>query len=151
MRPLSGSSLGPAYQVVDLNGDEWDLWFEAAGVWPYYKRPSPYGEAARVVAGAGSAIGSDLMLVRPDDRALIIECKYSAQAETVARGGYEQALAYSVEAKTGLVDSAWAAVVAPVSVVSELGRTETKVGPLFIADPSHLAEILKEVMHDASP
>ena len=33
------------------------------------------------------------MLIRLDERALLIECKYSWQASVVARAGYEQALA----------------------------------------------------------
>lgn len=150
VRPLSGASQGPAYRVAEATGEEWDLWFEAAGVWSYYKRSSPYGEVARVIAGAGSAIGSDLMLIRPGDRALIIECKYSAQAETVARAGYEQALAYAAEAKSGLVSVVLGAVVAPTGVANSLGHTQTEVGPIAIAGPSHLKDLLTEVTQRAT-
>ena len=40
-------------------------------------------------------------LVRRTDRAIIIECKYSANPTYVGRNGYEQALAYMSEARSG--------------------------------------------------
>lgn len=74
-RPLGAPSGGPAYSFDYATGQHAHLWFEAAGAWSYYGQASPYVEATRGVEGAGNPIGADLMLLVPNRRALLVECK----------------------------------------------------------------------------
>ena len=57
LRPLSSSSAGgPTYEII-VNGESWDLWFEAGGAWRYYGkacsvRPSRFGSPrGRAISG----------------------------------------------------------------------------------------------------
>jgi hypothetical protein len=145
LRPLGASKSGPAFSVTDCDGEEWDLWFEAAGAWSYYEREEPYKNAAAGVAGAGSALGCDLMLAQLDRRALLIECKYSSEGSVVARGGYLQALAYAAEASemSGAVTSV---VVGPEGVVESPGWTDALPGLIGIISPAQLPELLEHCL-----
>jgi len=67
---------------------------------------------------------------------------FSDNATTVARGGYEQALAYLAEARTGLIESGEAIVVGPAEIVDALGTAETTVGRVHIACPRHVPDVL---------
>lgn len=116
--PLGDSSGGPAYLVIDHEDHEWDLWFEAAGAWKYYDVEELYPQVAAGVPGAGGALGTDLMLIRRGERALLLECKHSWNPAVVARGGYLQALAYAVEA-LDLAPAVTSVVVGPERVVLE--------------------------------
>lgn len=118
--PLGDSSRGPAYLVTDHEDREWDLWFEAAGAWGYYDVEELYPKVAHGVPGAGGALGTDLMLIRPGESALLLECKHSFRPAVVARGGYLQALAYAVEA-LDLAPAVTSVVVGPEGVVVEPG------------------------------
>jgi hypothetical protein len=137
-RPIGASSNGPAYTFNQGSGRLAHVWFEAAPAWTFYKRPSPYVEAAEGVPGAGSPIGADVMVIIPNERALIIECKYSRNPQTVARGGYEQTVAYAAEAAARLVPFVEGIVVGPEGVVLESRRTTLTVGGITIAPPSTL-------------
>jgi Holliday junction resolvase len=144
IRPLSGGRLGPAYEFMSGVGEKWDLWFEAAGAWSYYKQKSPYGEAAKGVEGAGRALGSDILLIQSPKRALIIECKFSANPTYVARNGYEQVLAYAAEMKGKLATDVQGVVVGPQSVVATVGVAETVVGRVSIIPPSAIRSLAIE-------
>ncbi|WP_242334576.1 hypothetical protein [Anaeromyxobacter sp. SG66] len=144
LRPLSGGSSGPAYSVLAKDGRVWDLWFEAGGMWSSYGAPSPYAAAAAGVPGAGGPLGADVALVRPGEDAVLFECKYSWSPQVVARAGYEQALAYLAEAKTGLVKRARAVVVGPEGVVEHPSTTNTFAGTITIARPNDLLDIVCE-------
>jgi hypothetical protein len=146
--PLSGGNQRPAYEVTDSGGRRWDLWFEAAGAWSYYQRASPYGQAAIGVHGAGRALGADLMLIRLDAEALIIECKYSRNPEVVARTGYEQLLAYATEIGTRMAPKVTAAVVGPEDVVLEIGFVETLVGSVGIVPPSAVPALVARALRN---
>lgn len=139
VRPLARRTRrGPAYVVTAPDGSKWDLWFEAASSWGYNRYgspPSPYAEAGSGLGGGGGAIGADLMLIRPSERALVIECKYSARTEYVGRQAYRQVMCYALEtcrmAKT--VDGL---VVAPTGVVAPAGGfTEVACGRVGIVPP----------------
>jgi hypothetical protein len=145
-RPLGDAAAGPAYVVVDADAREWDLWFEAAGAWRRYGRVSPYTLAAVGVPGAGQPIGTDLMLARPGERALLIECKYSLNPAVVARGGYEQVLAYATEAHEFAPDNVTAVVIGPAGVVEHAGYTDTLAGPVAIAPPESIPAIVQDAM-----
>jgi hypothetical protein len=49
LHQVGAGTLGPAYNVRTISGEQWDLWFEAGGVWTFYGAASPY-----VVATAGT-------------------------------------------------------------------------------------------------
>ena len=119
-----------------------ELWFEASGAWNYYGRASPYVEVARGVAGAGHPIGADLMVVVPDRSVLLIECKYSHDAQLVARGGYEQAVAYAAEAASRLAPCVVSVVVGPEEVVKSSHRTTLSVGTVGIVSPAEVGVIV---------
>jgi hypothetical protein len=148
LRPLGDALSGPAFQVTDTRGRQWDLWFEAAGAWARYGRTCPYTRATVGVPGAGSPLGSDLLLIRPGDRALVVECKYSLSPSLVARGGYEQAAAYAVEAHELAPGNVRAVVVGPRGVIEVAGWTPTVVGRLEIVPPETLEAIISEVLED---
>jgi hypothetical protein len=118
--PLGDSSRGPAYRITDHEDREWDLWFEASGAWRHYDVEEHYPKAAHGVPGAGGPLGTDLMLIRPGERALLLECKHSRNPTIVARGGYLQALAYATEA-LDLAEAVTSVVVGPEGVVLEAG------------------------------
>lgn len=145
LRPLAGASTGPALMVKD--GERlWELWFEAAGVWSHRGVKSPYGEAARGVRKAERALGADLLLIREKEKALVIECKYSWRAEVVARGGYEQVLAYAAEMKSRLVSEVVSVVVGPEEVVQQMGTTTLLLGPVSIIPPSKMASVVEDFL-----
>ena len=102
LRPLSPDSCGPAYKIADPYGRGWDLWFKASGVWHYSEALSPYVEATLGLPGASRALGADLLLICTGAHALIVECKYSAFQEVVARDGYYQAMTYATEIRSRL-------------------------------------------------
>jgi hypothetical protein len=145
-RPLGDSLRGPAYEVTDAGGRRWDLWFEAAGAWSRYGFDSPYVSAAAGVPGAGQPLGTDLMLVRPGDRALLLECKYSWNPSVVARGGYEQIVAYATEAHEIAPGNVTAVVVGPAGVVQHVGFAETLAGPIGIIPPEAIPPLIENAL-----
>lgn len=146
LRPLGASLAGPAFLVTDADDRDWDLWFEAAGAWSYYGRADPYASAVAGVPGAGTAIGTDLMLIRPDECALLIECKYSSNPAVVARGGYEQALAYAAEAHELTAGAVTAAVVGPAGVVKSAAWADTLAGPVGVVPPDAIPVVVENAL-----
>ena len=145
LSPLGAAIHGPAFAVVDSEGEEWDLWFEAAGAWSHYGGNEPYKQAAAGVEGAGSALGCDVMLVQPGRRALLIECKYSNSGSVVARSGYLQALAYATEVSE-ICAAVTAVVIGPVGVVGLPGWANTLPGLIGIISPAQLPELLEHCL-----
>ena len=118
--PLTVSEVnGPRFQATMPDGTKWDLWFEAFGAISYYGVESPYRQATASVVGNDRSTGADLMLVRPSERALILECKWSAHGAYVGRDGFHQAASYALQARAQLVHSVWSYVVGPAEVVPE--------------------------------
>jgi hypothetical protein len=131
--------------VTDAQDREWDLWFEAAGAWSFYEVEESYPQAAAGVPGAGTALGTDLMLIRPGERALLIECQHSWNPSVVARGGYLQALAYATEAFE-LAPPLTSVVVGPEGVVHESGWATTMVGLIGIVPPNDIPALIEHVL-----
>lgn len=77
-------------------------------------------------------------------RGVVIECKYTNKGEYL-RSGYDQALAYLVEARTLLMDEGEAFVVAPIEAVPKVGVGHTMAGPLIYCAPEHLKGELTRV------
>lgn len=150
LRPLSATSAGPAFEVVDGSGRLWDMWFEAAGMWTYYDVASPYASAAAGVSGAGGPLGTDIALVRPGEAALLLDCKYSLDPSVVARDGYRAAAAYAAEAEAGLAQEIVSVAVGPQDVIDEPGFTELPVGRVGIVPPTHIGPLLTEFLAAAA-
>jgi hypothetical protein len=146
--PLTASDVsGPQFQARMPDGTQWDLWFEAFGAMSYYGVESPYRQATASVVGNDRSTGADLMLVRPSERALILECKFSPRASYVGRDGFHQVASYALQARAQLVRSAWSYVVGPAEIVPEtsysraaweetgviLGTTNIEFIPLLVS------------------
>ena len=145
-RPLGAPSVGPAYSFEYPANRQAHLWFEAAGAWKFYGHDSPYVEATQGVEGAGSPIGADLMLLLPYRKVLLVECKYSRNPQTVARGGYEQAVAYAAETWNRLAPEVVSIVVGPDEVVVSSHRTTLSVGTIVITSPSGIDTVVREFL-----
>ena len=142
---LPGSPDGqPHFVATSPSNESWDVWFEMAGAWRYYNVAPPYPPAAAGITGTGGPLGADIGLIRAADRAVIIECKYSANPSYVGRSGYEQTLAYMTEAVSGLTKESSGIVVGPAEVVRSTGRTDTAVGPVAITAPDSLIDLVLE-------
>lgn len=143
LRPLSAQSTGPNYEVRRPDGRVCHLWFEASSVWAFHDVVSPFVEATRGMKNASRSNGADLLLLDSNRQALIVECKYSANPDRVARDGYYQAVAYAAEARSRLVEHVVAVAVGPESTVPEASFTALNVGTVGTIAPSHLAELIK--------
>ena len=110
----------------DTSGIEWDIWFEASGARSHYGLPpAAYVNAVEKVAGAGFPIGVDVALIRPEKAALLLECKWSANVNYVARDGYHQAVSYAFDARHGIAERVWSFIVGPEEVVPATSRSDS--------------------------
>lgn len=146
LRPLSAASAGPAYSIEDRAGRQWHLWFEAAGAWSYYSRSSPYRDVTSGLGQGNQPLGADLLLIRLDAEALLVECKYSANPTVVGRNGVTQAMAYATETRTGLAPDVTAAVVAPEGVIKLTGHRTTVAGEILLTDPQGLVDVVEATL-----
>lgn len=149
VRPLGGSASGPAFAVRDGRGRQFDLWFEAAGVWQAAGVRPPYSEATAGLPLRERALGADLLLIRPGFSALALECKYSNNPEFVARNGFYQAAAYSLELSSRLVPQTLAMTVGPEGVVGATSLCALQSGYVGSCSPSGLAGIVETFLRDA--
>jgi hypothetical protein len=141
---------GPIAFLEDAEGLTWDLWFEAGGAWSFYKVREPFNLASAGVSGTGGPLGADVALVLPNKRAVLFECKFSANPSYVAGRGFEQVLAYAAEATSGLVQQAWGVVVGPSEVVEKMGMASTSVGDICIASHEDLPEVMRSILMESS-
>jgi hypothetical protein len=146
LRPLSGAtSSGPCYSLR-LNGKEWHLWFEAAGIWDHYGYPSPYKELVDTALGHPRAsLGVDILLIAPGEAAYAFECKYGT-VSYIANKGYIQACAYGHELRNYLTPNVTSYVVGPdpkVTACHELNAGDFTIG---IMGPRHLETLAIESM-----
>lgn len=146
LRPLSAQSGSPNYAILDGAGNTYSLWFEASGVWSHLNRAAPYVEATRHAGATNRNNGVDILLLEPDRHALVIECKYSQNADWVARNGYYQAMAYGVEAHSRLAGSVTAVAVGPETVVASSGFTAVSIGRVGVVPPSALPMLVNEFL-----
>lgn len=145
LRPLARTTSGPAYRVV-VGGEVWDLWFEAGAVWSYYARTSPYLEISSVLHGKTRPLSPDILLVRPDGAALVLECKYSADADYVGGRGITQVMAYAVESLTSLAPKVVSRVIAPIeAIATSTSAVPTSVGTVAVSDAHHFHAVLDEL------
>ena len=118
---LGAMSGGPDVEARTPNGSTWDLWFESGSARTYYSAcRSTYQSAVASIAGVGSPIRPDMLLIRHPHRALIIECKWSAEPSYVGRDGYHQASSYALDTLNGLATEVWSFVIGPQEVVPSM-------------------------------
>jgi hypothetical protein len=92
LRPL-GIGSGPVH-IVALDGESWDLWFEAGGLASHYGGTSAYAAVTRGLRRRPRALQPDIALVRGRDRrARVWECKFSVD-DGYLRMGVLQSMAY---------------------------------------------------------
>lgn len=152
LRPVGlfgGGSGGPILLGTSPLGESWDIWFEAAGAWNHYTCQEPFPGAMVGISGTGGPLGADIALIRGHERAVLIECKFSANPTYVGRGGYEQTLAYMAEAVTALTSEATGILVGPKEVVMAHGSASTAMGTVHVIDPGALAHLLPSLLGEA--
>lgn len=145
-RPIDARSTGPNYFIETLGGERFELWFEASGVWAQHGISAPYIEATSAMTSARRALGADLLLINPGNRALVVECKYSSEQEFIARNGYYQAMTYAAEVRSRLSPEVTSVAVGPEGVVPAASFTETIVGRIGVIPPSALADVVRQVL-----
>ena len=119
--PLGMSGKGPIVQAFTPTGITTDIWFDSGSSRTHYDlSPSLYQHAVAGVAGAGSALRSDILLLDFPTRALILECKWSNNPTYVARDGYQQAASYALDAMNGLAREVWSMIVGPREIVTSM-------------------------------
>jgi hypothetical protein len=153
LRPLSASSAGPSYTAL-IDGEEWDLWFEAGGLWVHYGRSSPYIQAVGSLLDAPRPLGADIVLISLDGRALMIECKYPRTQQTVSaivRDGYHQAATYALEAKSRLALRVVSVAVLPEGVGGQGAVVNTVSGGLGVVDVTRIAGLVQAIVEKATP
>ncbi len=146
IRPLAAFSGGPAYTARAADGSEWDIWFEAAGAYRHYRKRSPYLAATRGVRGENRPLGADLLLIRPDDRALIIECKYSDNPSYIGRYAYQQTVCYAAEVMTQLAPNVISSIVVPEGAVSVSSKTDLIVGTVGVNSPDDILGLVSDIL-----
>lgn len=146
LRPLSAKSSGPNYEVFTAQGERCLLWFEASSVWSYLDKKSPFVEATSGLRRAPRSNGADILLLIPNSRALILECKYSFSQDVVARAGYYQAMAYCAEIHDHAARTVLSVAIGPESVVSGSSFTSLSIGRVGSAPPSALPALVNEFM-----
>lgn len=97
LRPLSGAaSPGPAYSIR-MDNRQWDLWFQAGGIWKHYQKDSPYVTLTQPALGHKAIpLAPDILLIAPGEDAYAFECKHGT-TRYIAHDGYLQAVAYGYE------------------------------------------------------
>ena len=116
--PLGSSTSGPHVEVKTREDATWDLWFDSGSARTYYSAPqSAYWSAVESIAGVGSSIRPDMLFIRHPYRALVLECKWSAEPSYVGRDGYHQASSYALDTLNGLASEVWSFVVGPQEIV----------------------------------
>ena len=143
LRPLGGGSKGPAFIVEAPQGRTFDLWFEAAGIWQATGIRPPYAEATAGLPLRERALGADLLLIGQGLPALAIECKYSNNPEFVARNGFYQAAAYSLELSSRLVPTVVAVTVGPEGVVGRTSFCTLRSGQVGSCSPAGLPSVVE--------
>lgn len=148
LRPISlfgGTGSGPIISATSPAGELWDIWFEGSGAWTFYSATEPYPTGVQGIAGTGGPLGADIALFHADERAVLIECKFSLNPNYVGRQGYEQTLAYMGEALT-IVASCSGVLVGPSEIVSIPGLAATAIGDLHVVDPVAFTSVLPDLV-----
>src|SRR5690606_34691882 len=85
LRPIGYMTDGPVYRIQLPGRDPWDLWCEAASCWEAYGVADRYRDAASALTTSDRQpfrarnIRPDILLARPKDRAVVLECKFPSE------------------------------------------------------------------------
>ncbi|MCV7032215.1 hypothetical protein [Mycobacterium sherrisii] len=137
-RPIGHMSEGPSYEIRDTRGGTWDLWCEAERCWQRYQAHDHHRQLAESLTRlsgdkfAARHLRPDILLTRPFDRALIIECKFPAESADpgYVASGMSQAYFYAMQLSTRFARTE-AVVVGPSELVPV--RSSTQVGGLNLS------------------
>lgn len=157
LSPMGMGSRGPDFLATTYDGEQIDIWFEAAGAHDYYDRPHPslYRRVVRPIKGPDAAIGADVALFIPGRRqALLLECKFSTASSYIGRSGFHQAASYALNAAEHW-PTVWSYVVGPEEVIAgtscvplpEVGES-SKIGVTSIP---RLNEVIRGFLDVSSP
>ena len=100
LRPIGYMTDGPVYRIRMVGEEPWDLWCEAASCWKSYGLADGYRELAATMSTSAATpfqarnIRPDVLLARPGDRALVLECKFPSETLDpgyIAHGMYQAA------------------------------------------------------------
>lgn len=146
-RPLSGSRPGAQIEAIAPSGTRYDLWFEAgAARGSYGLDKNAYQDAVASIVGVGGSIGVDVMLVEVGVRALLLECKWSADVSYVGRYGFHQSASYALDAVAGIADEVWSFVVGPREIVPSTNVATTYHDQLGVVlgstSPERVADVV---------
>lgn len=118
---LRGAQRYPHIQAIQMDGTEWDVWFEAGSVRDHYGAPpSAYQSAVKGIDYQEKSLSYDILLISPEQRALILECKWRVDPRSVGREGFHQVSSYALDVKNELAEEVWAFVVGPEELVSSV-------------------------------
>jgi hypothetical protein len=145
LAPLSATGGRPAYTIQGSPDRAWDIWFEAGGFWKFYGIESPYVGATRALPSSGRPLSPDIAVLALRERALILECKFSAASSYVSTG-VTKAMAYALEAKTALAEEIDAWTVVPQGTISGATSVKTAAGTIGICMPSDIAGLVKRMV-----
>lgn len=150
-RPLSGAtSKGPSYIAYAPDGEAWDIWFEASGMWDHYGVSSPY---LRLMDGVfekpADPVAADLAIIKKGVAAHLFECKFGGASE-VRRKGYHQVTTYVTEAVEKLVPRAQGFIVGPDNVVLKSAQLMLDDSRINVVGPRHLSGFLPTSLQKAS-
>ena len=138
VNPLASASGRENYHV-EVNGIVWHLWMEGGAVWSRYKWNSPYKSTSSVLRSRPKPLSPDIVLIAPGQAAFVIECKYSADSDYIARRGLAQVALYLSEISNHC-PRVEGCVVPPASQLDVGRMDEYGLGSMGIMSPNTVGE-----------
>ncbi|WP_419847628.1 hypothetical protein [Candidatus Poriferisocius sp.] len=137
----------PLIRAIHQDGTEWDLWFESRHMRSFYDLDhSAYESAVQGIEYSDKALSYDILLVSSNDRALILECKWSNRPPYVGRDGFHQVSSYALDARNGLAGEVWAFVIGPEEIVTSMSIADEMYEDTSVVLGSAPASMLVEVL-----
>ena len=147
--PLTRSSDCAAFRIRTEDDLTWDLWFEGETVWSAYGKSSPYLDVTKELSGAQRPLSPDLLLVRGDNYAVSIECKYSQDSD-YQRKGVREAMAYATDLAGHLATSVDSLLVTWSASQEVIGTSEILSGTLAVHSPGSLLSAMERIFAPSS-
>jgi hypothetical protein len=158
VRPIGDMTQGPIYEINDVHGRSWDLWWEAQACWSTYEVTNSYKQIASSLRGLdGKAfrpgrLRPDLLLVSAPMHSIAIECKFPYKDPDpgyVAQGA-AQAYFYAAQLKSKFPVSS-AVVVGPSELVADSTTSEVDGIAVRMDSPLSLATWIGELLTNPDP
>ena len=116
--PLGMPGRGAHVNATGVEDSKWDIWYESGQSSAHYElRNSLYSSVVSSIGGTESSLRPDILLVNHQQRALLLECKWSSDISYVARDGYLQVAGYALDAIDRLAKEVWSFIVGPKEVI----------------------------------